>query len=293
MASNCEKKLKKNTGLSRCPMPGMIKGMITVPHGTAIAQDDFVDVTWWNAKLLAAYSLRAYFWPQFRGVENLSEQPVYESTPLGKMLVRKGVYAWRFSIKESLCAHVALFSHNSAGDEDIILIDANNHFIGTLDEDGMVRGFTADLLNVEDMVFSDGSVSSKTPLYLALSDSDEFNENGVMFKCSFVNQLYRLVDVELTVVGAVTTGAISIQVSAKCDGTPISGLLVADFKFKKASDGSAVVISTAPEDADVPGLYHLTQVGNLFVDGTVTLRTADLLTVKAYEVLAPVAIDEP
>lgn len=292
--ANCAEELKKNLGLSRCGMPGMPKGMITVPKGTAISQANFVSKTWWNAKLLAAYSQRAFLWPWFRTIENLGAQPTYEDTPLSRMKVMKGRLGWRFGIKESMCLHTAMFTHNSAGsDVDVILIDNENNFIGTLDEDGMVRGFSIDLLNLEDIVFSDGSVSSKSPLYLALSDSDELNANGVMFKATFVNQLYRIVDVELEVIGAITSGAVSIQVSAKCDGTPISGLAKEDFTFKKDSDGSAVVISTAPEDADTPGLYHLTQVGNLFVDGKVNLVSAATLTVKGYESTGAVSVNVP
>lgn len=290
---SCEANIKRNLGLSRCGMPGMPKYMITLPKGTAISQADFVSKAAWNTKLLAAYGARVYLWPLLRTVEYVGSLPIYEITPQSTMKVRKGTVGWRFGLKESLCLHTAMFSHNSSGDVDVVIIDNYNNFIGTLDEDGMVRGFSIDLLNVEDIQWSDGSVSSKSPVYLMLEDSDQLNENGIMFRCTFVNQLYRIIDVDIEMLLVTDAGDIDVQVSQHCDGTPLSGLALADFVYRKDSDGSAVAITTRVEDANVPGKYKLTQVGDLFVDGKVYLVTPSALTLKAYETYTPAVINIP
>lgn len=287
---SCETVLKKNLGLSRCKLPSVLKGMIELPAGTAITPANFISRDAWRTMLLAAYGSRAYLWPWFKMFEDQSEEAVYEQTALASMKVRDGQYRFRFGIQESLCLHTGLYTHNSqGGDVDVVMIDMENNFIGTVDEDDNIRGFSVDLLNVEKLKFSDGGVGTKSPLYLCLRDNKELDVNGVMYKNNFVNQLYRIVDVDLAIVATSGDDSFDVTVLAHCDGTPIQGLLLADFVVLNGAGADQAPTSSTP-DPNIPGRYRIAKA-NALVDGTVNLRAASALTVKAYESTGAVTLD--
>lgn len=283
----CAETIKRNLGLSRCKLPGLIKGIITLPRGTTMTAANFQLLSYWNGLLLNPYATRAYLWPWFRKIEDVSEEAVYEQSAISTMFVRNGRYAWRFGIKESLCLHTKLYTHNSEGDVDVVLIDVFNNFIGTTNEDGTISGFSIDLINAEKLKFSDGSVSSQSPIYLCLADNTELDERGVMAKNNFTNQLYRITDVGITDVSHTSNDERVVDVASLCDGTPVQGLLPADFLILDADGLSVGAATTAPEDANVPGRYTLTKTDSFVVGGSVTLRAAASLTVKAYEAYEP------
>lgn len=288
----CETVLKANLGLSRCKVPSVLKGMIELPAGTAISPANFISRDAWRVLLLNPYGSRSYLWPWFKMFEDQSEDAIYEQTALASMKVRDGQYRFKFGIQESLCLHNKLYTHNSSGgDCDVVLIDMENNFLGTVDEDNNIRGFSVDLLNAEKLKFSDGGVGSKSPLYLCLRDNKELDINGVMYKNNFLNQLYRIVDVYLTVVAVSGDDYADVDVKQRCDDTPVQGLLLADWVVT-TTGGAAQVLDSAVADANVAGRYRLTKA-NALLDGFVNLRAASLLTVKAYEAEAAVALEMP
>lgn len=282
----CEEVIKKNLGLSRCKLPAMLLGMITLPAGTEITAANFQSLAAWRSLTLNPYSTRAYLWPWFRSQENLSEETVYESTPLSTMKVRDGRYQWRVSLKESLCLHTKLYTHNSEGDVDVILIDVEGNFIGTVADSGNIKGFSIDLINAEKLLLSDGTVSTKTPIYISLRDNKEMDINGVMYKNTFAGQIYRITDVEITDVSHTLDDERVVDFKTACDGIGVTGLLAADILVLNAAGVSVGAVTTAVEDANVPGRYTLTKANSFVVGGSVTLRAAASLTVKPYEGIA-------
>lgn len=288
--ASCAEVIKRNLGLSRCKLPGLIKGMITLPKGTEITPANFSLLSYWNGLLLNPYGTRCFFWPIFRKVEDVGEDAVYESSAISTMFVRNGKYAWRFGIKESLCLHTKLYTHNSEGDYDVVLIDIFNNFIGTVAQSGNIRGFSVDLLNAEKMKFSDGSVSSTSPIYLCLADTSELSENGIMAKNTFVNQLYRIVDLVITEFAHSTNNSIDVDVKAECDGTPINGLVQADFTLVSSVGVSKLPLTSFAADPIVPGRYKLTKTAGLAVGDVISLVTPSTLSIKAYEVYTKLTI---
>lgn len=270
---------KANLGFGRCgDLPGLIRGMITTPATFKLTEAEAQDQTEWQAALVAAASSRIFLWPMFSTVpEFIGTETTYEDTPVSYTHVLDGRYRWRAMISKSLCFHKAAFTHRSNNDR-VWLIDSKNRLIGTYvgnNGSGVAQyaGFTLDLLNTENLMFNDGSVSTKTPIVIALKDPNEVNDSvygAHMISASFINLLAPLTDVVLTIVGSPTSSSVVVDVKVKCDNTPVTGLVTADFILT----GETV---TAAESATVPGRYTLS--GSGFTTTTLTLDTPDNLSV--------------
>lgn len=268
--------VKKNLGLVTCnKLPQLIRGMITTPNSFSLTEAQALVASNWQNAMIAEASERIHYWPPFINMENISEEAVYEDLPLGYLAVRDGNYRFRFGIKQNLCIHKAMFTHRS-NQGRAFLYDTENQLIGTLDSDGNIRGLSIQLLHTEKMIFSDGSVSTKSPIVLALLDNKELDRDGVIIDASFVNSLDRIVQAELEIVSA-ADNEIVVDVTIACDGTPLSGLLQADFVLTD-SNGDAQTISGSSENN---GRYTLTGTG--LVSGTLGLRDVADLTVEYYE----------
>lgn len=268
---------KDNLGLSTCnKLPALIRSIITTPDDFVLTAAEAAVSTNWQDALIDVASDRIYLWPNFVGFEDMSEKEVYEDTPLAYLAVRDGKYRFRFDIKESLCFHKAMYSHRSNHGR-AFLFDIENQLVGTLDENGDIQGFSIQLLNTEKMKFSDGKVSTKSSIVLALQNNLELDQAGVLLDASFVNNLKRLTDVTITIVSAIAT-KIVCTVAVTCDGTPVNGLVKADFSLVKASDGTAQTISSSTE---VDGEYTLN--GSGLVNGSLSLVAPSVLSIEAYE----------
>ena len=293
----CSIEDKKNLGLVDCnEFPGLINGMIetnsdfVIPAAT-LASGSAAVQTYLQAALLDPIADRIYYWPLFASMENISEEAVYQDTPLKYRKVRDGNYRFRFGISENLCLHKNMFTHRRTNGR-VFLRDQNGYLIGTLLSNGDFAGFSVALLNTEKMKFNDGSVASESPVVVALASNIELDKNGEMFDASdFIEELYRIVDVELTIVGSPSSTSIVVDVTQVCDGTPVSGLVVADFNLTDNDDGASHAISTATESATVPGRYTL--AGISFEDSVLNLDAPDVLTIQAYESTGGVAVNVP
>jgi hypothetical protein len=285
MLNDCSLTAKENLGLSRCnALPALIKGMITTPEDFFLTPTEAVDADEWQDALLAGINTRAYFWPPFVSFENLSVPAVYEETPLAYLAVRDGNYRFRFGIKQNLCLHKAMYSHR-ANSGRVFLVDVENHIIGTEDEDGNFRGFTLQMLHTEKLLFSDGTVSTKSPIVVALADNLEMDANGAMVDGPFLNTIARLTDVTLTQVGALGANSFQFDVKQSCDNTPVSGLVLADVTFVKADGSAQTTPATAlAESTTVPGRYTISKVGGTaWVAGLLDLVAPSALSIEAYE----------
>jgi hypothetical protein len=283
--------VKKNLGLSRCnKMPEMLVSMITTPPGFTIPAATLADAAtlleFLNAAAVAPVGQRIYRWPDFKSFENISQEAVYEDTPLAYLPVRDGNYRFRFGIRENLCIHKAMYTHraNSGG---VIFFDSENQLILSEKTDGDGVALTLQLLQTEKLLFNDGSVSSKSPILVALQNNKEIDKSGVLVPFDDFNQIVRIVDTKLTVSGPASATTIVVKAMAECDSTPLTGLTKEDFLLLTAA-GAPQAIITADESPSIPGQYTLTGAG--LVSGTLSLTAAADLSVPGYEVQEPVAI---
>jgi len=272
---------KKGLGVSRCvKLPGLIKSMITTPVGFFFTAAQVADEDLFEAALQAAIldteSNRVHVWPNFVMFEDISEAAVYEDTPLAYLAVRDGNYRFRVGVKESMCLHRAMFTHRAVNGR-VFLFDGENQLIGTQDAAGNFYGFTIQLLHTEKMKFSDGTVSTKSPILLALGNNKELDEDGAIVAAPFFNTVDRLTDVKLTLVSAIPTKII-VTAEIECDGTALNGLVLADFVFLDEA-GSPQTITSVTE---VDGTYTLNKSGT-FGNGTLSLEAPDALSIQAYE----------
>lgn len=282
--------IKKNLGLSKCDdLPQMPRGMITTPASFSLTAAQAADPDLALAALQDAIknglAARAYLWPKFVGMEDASEEAVYEETPLADIAVRDGKYRWRFHIKKSMCLHKAMFSHRGSGDR-VFLLDNKNQLFGTELSNGNIAGFTMSLLHTEKLKISDGSVATKSPIYVVLEDTEEIDESGVLFDGNFVRELVPLTDVNLTVSNP-TSGGFNVTVKRACDGVPVSGLVKAD--FVGTGIGS---ISTVTETSSGSGVYAFVPT-TVFADGSVNLVAAADLSIDAYESTGAATVNVP
>lgn len=289
---------KKNLGKSKCvDLPNVWKTMIVTPTTFSLAVADYASdsalKTAFQNLILNGINTRGHLWPKFSFHENRSEEAAYEDTVLGMLPIRDGQYRFMNGISKSMCTHIALYTHRSVGEGRVFPVDVDNQIWGWKDpSDSKIRGFSLALLWTEKFMLGDGSSNmTKSPVLVVLDDNEEFDKYGVLIKTRIVNELEPLTDVDITVSGAFAAASFKVDVKQTCDQVPVSGLLVADFLMTTTA-GAAQSISTAVEDANIPGRYTLTAT-TAFVDGSLTLRAPSLLTVKAYEPAAALTVDVP
>jgi hypothetical protein len=261
----CTPEQIKNLGLSNCnELPGLLNGMIETPQSFVIpaatlASGEAAIKAYLKAALInVTQESRIYVWPDFKLVEDISVAPVYEDTALAYLAVQDNKYRFRFSISENLCLHKAMYTHRRQNGR-VFLRDKAGYLIGTLLSNGDFAGLSIQLLNPEGFKFNDGSVSTKSPVVVALASSAELNKNGYMYNAvNFVDELESIVDVNVTLVTATTT-VITVDVATTCDATSVLGLLTASFQVKTTAGAAQTVVAAAV--GATPGRYTLTGTG--------------------------------
>ncbi len=167
--------------------------------------------------------------PEHAGFSNEGEETVYETLPSGaKIVVRNGLYEFLIQYSKGICFGNALFGLSSKS-WDLALIDSEGKLIVEETSDGYIKGFNTSLVNAENMVLNDGSVSTKNPLRVQLST---LGTKGLQSSVNFVNSsteldwdsLEGVNDVTISVVNE-DTQYVEVKVTTGCDGsTPILGL---------------------------------------------------------------------
>lgn len=274
----------KNLGPGSCnTLPAMPRAMITTPRNFSITLANAALVEEWQDLLLDTPSNRGYLWPRFFDAKDTSEKAIYEESALSSQKVRDGRYKHEISIVGSLCLHKAMFTHSGNSNQRVFIIDNQNQIFGTLNSNGDFCGFDVELLNVEKLMFNDGKVSSKTPVYLVLSDNTEIDVNGWLVNgSSIVPSLIPLTDVELAQVGSGTTSLFKVTVKTSCDGTSVDGLVVADFKVTSSAGANHAIVSVT----ETNGVYSLNSSAAFVVGDTVSLVAADSLSIPGYEAVS-------
>lgn len=286
--------VKKNLGPGSCfALPQLIRGMITTPVDFKFTTANLASAAAFKAAMQAAIldaaDDRIYFWPFFVGMENLSEDAVYEDTPLADIAVRDGKYRFRFMLRNNMLVHKNMYTHRG-GNQRAFFIDNKGQIFGYEDEaTGDFYGFELSLLNSEKLIFNDGSAATKSPVYVVLADSMEVDQSGALQDVPFIGTVKRLTDVELSDFNEDTPDTvISCQVRTKADGISVSGLVAADFLVTTAA-GAAQAPDTVTYNATTER-YIFTRAAS-FVDGFIDLDTPDNLSIQAYESLGALAVD--
>lgn len=287
--SNCAEVKKKNFSRSTCnKLPALPIGMITTIQGLVIPKETLADQsalkTFLNAAILAK---QAWYWPNFSTFENIPKEAAYEDTSLAYLNTDDGQYRFRFGISENICMHKAMYTHRAISGR-VILVDKENQLLLTENSDGDGMGLDIQLLNTEKFIFNDGSVSTKSPILVALRNNKEIDKNGILVTLDSYNELYRITDVAITP-GLNSNATMLVTVGAECDETEVIGLALGDFIYKNLA-GNVVTITTYTDHGD--GTYTLNQSGNLFVNGgTLELKTPANLSIKPYELPEPVVVE--
>jgi len=287
--------VKKNLGLQRCiKLPALPRSIITTPDDFFFTTEEMstpaLFKTAMQDAILAGVAERIYLWPNFVAFEDVSEEAVYEDTVLAVMPVRDGQYRFRFHIRENICVHKAMYTHRSNKGRAFVY-DIEGQLTGTEDEaTGNFYGLSIVMIHTEKLKISDGSVSTKTPIYVVLADNKELDLYGAIADASFINTVDRINDVAIEVSGAFAATDFDVTVKVECDQTPVTGLVEADFILTN----TAGVVQTIETVTELNGVYTITApAGNPFEDGFLTLVAPADLTLTGYEVLTPLTVNIP
>lgn len=285
MASVCSVN-KMNLGLYKCYMlPKRIVGMITtddafrVAKATAKSLVDSVKTTAFQ-NAMESIASRIYYWPPFFLSESQNTEATYQQGINGRAPTDDGTYGFRFSIKQNMCTHRAMFTHRSNGGR-VMLIDRDNMLWGTFDSSGDFMGVRYSMIHTEKLQITNGTDATLSPVVIDIEDSQEIDRYGDAIDGKFIKSLMRITDATITQVGVATATTIVVDVIVDCDGTPVTGLVAADFLVYNP-DGTVKAVTTIIESTTVVGRYTIT--GTTFVTlSTVTLKTANLLSVNGFE----------
>ena len=292
--ADCTSPTKKNIGKTKglC-LPGLPVAMFTVPDSFELDAADIATQAALKTALQNAIKeskdARVYKWPRFSNGEDASEDTKYVETAYGTRKSRDGNYRFKFMISKTLCLHKAMFSH-SANEGRVIVLDKERKIWLTKKSNGKYTGLSIDMINVEKMKFNFGDVLTETPIRVDLADNKELDESGELIECTIFNELEPLTDVTLEVTQVVDEDHFYLKVTQTCDGTPVSGLVKADFNVT-TNAGAAQQPDTVTEP-NSDGIYYFTRAAN-FVDGYVDLVVSSLLSLDAYESTGKVAVNVP
>lgn len=284
-----------NISKTKCrDLPQLPKSMLTTPSAFKLTPEQVATNATLKAALQAAIkadpSERVYKWPTFSNAEDDSEDTVYVKSAFGVRKSRDGNYMFRFFISKALCVHKMMFSHATVDDGRVIIYDKERRILLTEDADGNFRGLSLDILNPEKLKINMGDAVTESPIYVALQDNLELDQDGWLFDFPGFKELEPLTDVDIAIVQVVDEDNVKVSVKQKCDGNPVSGLAQADFAVTTTAGVAQVLSGFAETNSD--GIYTLTKASN-FIDGFVDLVVASALTLDAYESTGKVAFDIP
>jgi hypothetical protein len=270
-------------------LPKLFKYMIIVPDSFELAAADWLTATALktalNTAIKAAVASRVYLFPPIIKCEEKSQDTTYDDSPLSIEDVYDGQYRFLLHFSKNMFTVKDLASHYYKNEGRAIMVDLENKIYLTEKSNGKLTGASIALLKPEKLDISDGSNSSTSPIYLCLADPSDWNARGRLLDgSSVIRELTPLVDVSITLADgdAFDAAGFKVNVKVESDGTPVSGLVVADF-IKLIADGvTTEAILSAAENANVPGEYNIIPTVT-FADGTLKLRAASTLTVSAYE----------
>jgi hypothetical protein len=268
---------KANTGFKGfCQKIGLIKGYILTDDDVEFTTEALAQLKAnWTSKIQAR---TMYPFKAIMGVENQGDEATYEDTPFATELVTNGKMAWRFAHTFSMPSHKAYFTHRSNSGR-IILINGTGEFVGEETGTGGFRGFKTSLVNIENLMLTDGSASEKTYIKVVLENAEDINRSMVtVVPTDFSGlDLMGLIDVRLTTITAVPTN-VHLEASLFSTGDTQDGFVTGDFTWLNSS-GAAVTITTFTPKVD--GVYQFQ--GAALIAGTYTVKfVPESMTTKGF-----------
>jgi hypothetical protein len=272
----------KNTGWSKFGANCLeaVRGIILVPKGYEIATDVLaLTKATWDATAVAIATSRTFLLPPADDIELTPIETEFKDTKFGgKKYVKSGQYGWNFMLELPYVIAQNLRAHNG-GDYDVFLYDNNGTIVATSPNEVKIKGFSTQLIWVDDDKWSDGSSGHMCKVMLILKDNDEWNIRGWARKPSDwdVEDIKVVYSVEHTVTAILGTG-MTVSVIVK-GGDPskskfqVNGLVVGDFLLKTAAgvtvvpsgvtpnnDGTYTVAATLPNGGYTIGLVACASV---------------------------------
>lgn len=286
---------KQNLSKTKCrDLPELPKSMMTVPSDFELTEANLATPaalkTALQAALKASTDARIYKWPNFSNAEDNSEETKYVESAFGTRKSRDGNYRFRFFISKSLCLHKKMFTHGEIDSGRVIIYDSKRRILLTKLSNGNYTGLSIDCLNPEKLKINMADVITESPIYVALQDNLEIDQDGYLFDVGSIwKELEPLTDVDLTV-EVIDTDNFRVTVLQSCDGTPVSGLVIGDFTV--LTDAGAAQAPDTVTEPNSDGVYLFTRAAN-FIDGTVDLKVPSLLSLDAYESTGPAVVNIP
>lgn len=279
MGTICDQQ-RANMGLYKCSnLPDLVKGFIWTPDDFFMPKATEQSVLAWQDAIFNPVN-RIFYWPPFVKLDILNTEASYEDTPFAMLPSNDGQYRFRGYIYQNMQVHRNMQTHNGPGGR-IIPITKKNKLWVSRDLDGDVIGAKLAMLNAEKFDLADGSKSTTSPVFLALEDPADLDLYGDLIDGGFLKSIVRIVDVVITKFSA-AANLIVVDVKVYGDGTPVVGLLAADFIIYDADGSTAHAISSVTPHATILGRYSIVGVG-FVTNGFITLRDAQQLTIDGYE----------
>ncbi len=289
---------RSNTGLVGCyEVAGYPKKLVLVSDdqefadfATAATQDE------WDTLLNETKATRAYPFGVAYNIESLTEDDTRSSGTTGvTSFVKEGKPTYRMTLADNVgwTDHKNLRSHNGQDNISIYIITENNFIFGYSPDGSKMKGFPLEEFRVESRPFSTGEETSKTMIYMQMTNARFVNDLNVLVQPEDWNpseDIEGIVNYDLTLqsggIGG-STATVDVRseqkVADNLTGAAATGLVAADFVVKDDT-GADVTIDTVNEDTTVDGRYTITLSSDTFADSyIINLAQQPAMTTKYIE----------
>ena len=233
--------------------------------------EDAYDLAKWNAKFRDIKTKRAFMLPLFDGIEDMSEEDVYDEGLQGSKFSAWGNAKFKATIDVNAYQEWQLRGF-SEREMDVYLLDVAQNILGFSPDNTKIEGFSMMIHVGKTPIVAKGE-KVKLPVFFTVKSSQEWIYPVVIeptVQTTAWNPLTDfdgVYDVDLTQVSASATTIVLDVTKKSIDPAfgyaAVSGLVLADFVH------SGGVMTAAEESDTVPGRYMLT--GTFVNDGTINL----------------------
>ena len=182
-----------------------------------------------------------------------------------KIKVIDGLPGFAFDFNNGYGFHKAAYSLNSYNQFDVILAYNNGSIFAAKDEDGNIKGHSAGIVDTSQYMHANGSDPQKTTLMFQLTDAHEYNTQGVVLTSGSngfnLSTISGIIDTKITKVSNTLADVVTTVNALNNSATPITGLVVADFR----SIGTSETIDAVVYDSGTKQ-YTLTFSGDVSSD---------------------------
>lgn len=192
-------------------------------------------------------------------IESANTEDEFLESSINKDISKEGKKINKFRHELDVCSYKALLSYVGSVYTKIYEITAKGYIRGVAYSDGTITGMDLSNFIVSQYSQRYGDVFESAIVEVVYSDRNEFVKNPAVVKADFDAKTKKGVfDATLEIVGTPNTTTIVAKVTSGCCGDVVSGLLLANWKFDKTSDGAPQTIDSVSE---VNGVYTFTGTG--------------------------------